>query len=855
LTVAETNAVREKLRELLLRKKGIGTASPHRLVRRNATGPVPLSHAQRRLWLVDRLLGTTAEYNMPQALRLRGELDRDALRRAVQTIVDRHEILRTRFAEVNGEPVQIIEPELSIEIASGTPASRRLARRRPGAVIESALAEINDPFDLTRAPLLRVQLLPVSEHEHILLWTCHHIVSDAWSTGVFNSELETLYAAYRAGRANPLPPLPVQYADFALWQRERLDPDTLRRGLDYWKQQLAGAPERLDLPTDRPRPKTQTFIGHEHSVSVDSARLASLKEFGQRNGATLYMTLLAVFAALLERYTGQDDIVVGSPIANRQETQLEQLIGFFVNSLVMRVRVEPRRSFRALLADVRELTQQAFAHQDIPFERIVEELSPERSLSSTPMFQSTFALQNAPAGAQQLAELEIEPLGGGDVRVRFDLEVYAFEHANGLGLLWIYNRDLFDRWRIEQLARDYDELLDALLANPDAPLFALHRSTIAPAKLQQSDANVVALFEAQVMRDPEAIARTSEGRSLTYAALNARANQLAQHLIALGVKPETLVGVTLERSIELVIAVLGILKAGGAYVPIAPNLPAQRRRELIDDSALRHIVTLETLAQCADASSENPRVALRPQHPAYVNFTSGSTGTPKGVLVPHAAIVRLVIEPDFMNLDATTRMLHFAPLSFDAATLEIWGALLNGGTLIVMPAGLASAEELGGVLVNERVDTLWLTAGLFTQLVDHALPAFAGVRQLLAGGDVLSPEHVRKILHTYPKCSVINGYGPTENTTFSCCYTDAARRGPERRRADRDADSRHRRVRPRRRALAGAARRARRVVRRRPRPRARIPASRGTHRRAFRRQSVRARRADVPHRRSRPPAL
>jgi hypothetical protein len=343
LTVADTNAVREKLRELLLRKKGIGTASPHRLVRRNATGPVPLSHAQRRLWLVDRLLGSTAEYNMPQALRLRGELDRDALQRAVQTIVDRHEILRTRFAEVNGEPVQIVEPELTIDIA-GT------------------LGDVNEPFDLTRAPLLRVQLLRVAEREHILFWTCHHIVSDAWSTGVFNSELETLYAAYRAGRENPLPPLPVQYADFALWQRERLDADTLRRGFDYWKQQLAGAPERLDLPTDRPRPKSQTFVGHEHSVTLDVARLGALKDFGQRNGATLYMTLLAAFAALLERYTGQDDIVVGSPIANRQETQLEQLIGFFVNSLVMRVRVEPRRSFRELLADVRELTQQAFAH-------------------------------------------------------------------------------------------------------------------------------------------------------------------------------------------------------------------------------------------------------------------------------------------------------------------------------------------------------------------------------------------------------------------------------------------------------------------------------------------------------------
>ena len=780
MPAADANEAKERLLSLLLKKKGITTAAAHRLVRRADSGPVPLSYAQRRLWILDRLGGGTPEYNMPQAQRLRGVLDRAALERAVNAIVERHESLRTHFTEKDGEPVQIIAPTITIRVPLDDFSVLDDAARRE-AVAAAQSREVQEPFDLERGPLLRVRLLRIAEQEHVLLTTLHHIASDIWSMGVFGHEFSLLYAAFREGRDSPLGPLPVQYADFTVWQRKRLEGGGMREGLAYWRRQLSGAPDRLDLPTDRPRPKTQTFAARDYSLTIPSDRVKALKELGRRSEATLYMTLFAAFAALLQRHTGQDDIVVGSPIANRQDTQLEQLIGFFVNALVMRVRINARASFRDLLADVRDLARDAYLYQDIPFERLVEELSPERSLSTTPLFQVTFALQNAPSGAQNLPGLDVEPVDGGELRVRFDIEVYAFEHSAGLEILWIYNRDLFDRWHVEQMARDYVALLESALADPDTPIYRLRAGTVPAAEqgaYRRSDAVVPRIFAEMEARNPEAIALVYGDVCLSYRSLNARANRLAHHLIAQGVGPETLVGVALDRSIELIVAALAVLKAGGAYVPIASTLPEQRREDLV--AHVGHVVTPETFGQLADQSEENPPVALLPEHPAYINFTSGSTGEPKGVLVPHAAIVRLVQEPNYVQLDAASRILQFAPLSFDAATFEIWGALLNGGTLVVPPADIVSTDEIADAIVKQRVNTLWLTSGLFSQMVDQALTAFAGVRQLLAGGDVLSPEHVHQVLRAHPHCRFINGYGPTENTTFSCCFTvpaDADLRG------------------------------------------------------------------------------
>src|SRR6476660_682924 len=386
--------------------------------------------------------GTSVEYNMPWALRLKGELDRTALERALNVIVERHESLRTHFVEVEGEPFQVIEPECRIELGledmSGGEESAQQER-----VQEALRNEARMPFDLMRGPLLRVKLLRLGAEDHVLLRTMHHIVSDGWSEGVFNHELMVLYEVFVEGRENPLRPLSVQYADFALWQRKWLDGGALDRGLAYWKEQLAGIPARLELPADRPRPAMQTFVGEACSMTLSAEQVAGLKRLSQDHQSTMYMTLLAVFGMLLSRYSGQDDIVVGSPIANRQDEQLEALIGFFVNSLVMRVRLRREMSFGEMLSEVRQTALAAYEHQDVPFERLVEELSPERSLNTTPLFQVMFALQNAPMDRQQLKQLEVTPVGGAELRVRFDLEVHAFESGGEITVHWVYNQDLF----------------------------------------------------------------------------------------------------------------------------------------------------------------------------------------------------------------------------------------------------------------------------------------------------------------------------------------------------------------------------------------------------------------------------
>jgi hypothetical protein len=419
---------------------------------------LPLSYAQQRLWFVNQLEGTSTEYNMPVALRLRGELDVEALQRTINTIVARHESLRTHFAPQEGEPVQVIAPEVRIALA--VEDLTNLSADEQKATVQVGLRqEWNEPFDLEHGPLLRMKLLKLGEREHVLLRNMHHIVSDGWSQGVFHREFELLYEAYVEGRENPLAPLGVQYADFALWQRKQWNEAALQRGLEYWKQELAGIPEQLQLPTDRARPAVQTFGGQFCEMVLEADKVAALKRLGQSHQATLYMTLLAAFASLLSRYSGQDDIVVGSPIANRQEAQLEELIGFFVNSLVMRVRPRRGMSFIELLKEVRRVSLGAYEHQDVPFERLVEELAPQRSLNRTPVFQVGFALQNAPMGTPQLQGLEVEPVEGHEITVAFDLEVHAWEAEGQLRFYWIYNRDLFYRWRIEQMVRHYGWLL------------------------------------------------------------------------------------------------------------------------------------------------------------------------------------------------------------------------------------------------------------------------------------------------------------------------------------------------------------------------------------------------------------
>ena len=584
--------------ELAVRLREAGEGRPP-LVRQKRAERLPLSYAQQRLWFIDRLEERSTEYIIPEALRLRGELDREALEKTINTIVERHESLRTHFVEVDGEPEQVIEPALRIEVPLDDLSELEEGEQRE-RVLGALQQEGTQPFDLGRGPLLRMKLLKLGEREHVLLRTMHHIVSDGWSQGVFNREFMILYEAYRQGRENPLKPLAVQYADFAIWQRAWLEGGALDEGLAYWKKQLAGIPERLELPTDRPRPAMQTFRAEACHTLLSAEQTAKLKRFSQEHQATLYMTLLAAFGVLLSRYSGQDDIVVGSPIANRQATQLEELIGFFVNSLVMRVRTNSEMSFSELMSQVRRTTLEAYQHQDVPFERLVEELAPQRNLDTTPVYQVVFALQNAPSVTHGLKGLEAEPLRGNQLRVRFDLEVHAWEQEGQVGIYWLYNRDLFDRWRIDQMARHYLRVLDAMIMDADQLVGAMDLlgaeerrqvlETWNDTTREVPEATVPELFEAQVEKTPDAVAVVYEDQQLTYRELNERANRLAHYLINLGIGPEDVVALAVPRSLEMMVGLWGILKAGAAYLPLDPDYPTQRLAFMIEDAAPKCIL-------------------------------------------------------------------------------------------------------------------------------------------------------------------------------------------------------------------------------------------------------------------------
>ncbi|HET8889838.1 MAG TPA: amino acid adenylation domain-containing protein, partial [Candidatus Angelobacter sp.] len=623
----------------------------------------------------------------------------------------------------------------------------------------------------------------------------HHIVSDGWSESVFNHELMVLYEALREGRENPLRPLRVQYADFALWQRRWLEGGALDRGLSYWKEQLAGIPARLELPADRPRPALQTFGGDVCRMTLSAVPVAGLKRLSQDHQSTLYMTLLAVFGMLLSRYSGQDDIVVGSPIANRQDEQLEALIGFFVNSLVMRVRPRGEMSFGELLGQVRQTALAAYEHQDVPFERLVEELSPERSLNTTPLFQVMFALQNAPMGQQRLKQLEVTPVGGGELRVRFDLEVHALESGGEITLYWQYNRDLFDRWRMEQMARHYVQMLEAVVRDPGCAagrvemLSAMERHQLLyewndTGTAFPRDKCVHELFEEQVEKTPKATAVVFEEEEFSYAELNARANRLAHYLRELGVKPDERVAICAERGLEMVVALLAVLKAGGAYVPLDPAYPVERLRFMIEDSAPAALLTqghLEKLFTGIDSNlpvldltaatpawqdhpETNPSadaIGLRPEHLAYVIYTSGSTGIPKGVVIEHLNAVNFISwgRSSFTS-SALARTLFSTSLNFDLAVFECFVPLACGAMVRIVPNALELARiQVDATLINTVPSAMssLVEAGRIPQTV-HTINL---------AGEPLKRALVENIFATTQVSVVCNLYGPSETTTYS----------------------------------------------------------------------------------------
>ncbi len=784
-----------------------------------ATGsPVPLSFAQERLWFLDQLEPGKPVYNIPLALRLTGPLDAAALARSLDEIAARHEVLRTRFPDTSGRPFQAVEPARGFALPrldlSALPAAAREAETG-----RLALQQARRGFDLARGPLIAAALLVLGPEEHALTTVMHHIVSDGWSVDVLVREVATLYRAFAAGRPSPLPPLPIQYADYALWQRRWLAGPVLDGLLGYWRRALAGA-RALQLPGDRPRPAMRSSRGGTLAFELPAALSSDLLALARVRGATPYMALLAGYAALLARWSGEDDVVIGTPVANRTRAEVEDLIGFFVNTLALRVDLgEPGGTgdrgdlgdigvtggFGGLLARVRGVVLGAFAHQDLPFERLVEDLAPERHLGRTPLVQVLFSFQNARAAGLRLPGLALAPLALPGGSAKFDLTLTVGERRGGIGGIaggFEFSRDLFDEPTIGRLAGHLQALLAGLVADPDAPLSEASLLTAGERAqlLAWNDtarplpaAGLATLFAETVRRAPAAPALLAGEEVWTYDELSRRANRLAHHLRDLGVGPEVRVGVSLERSPELVVALLAVITAGGAYVPVDAGYPAERRALMLGDSGAAVLVTAGAAGdeQRAGAAAEGiavvdlvgdrdaiarrsadaPADLAGPDHLAYVMYTSGSTGVPKGAGIPQRAIVRLVREARYVELTPADRIGQVSNASFDALTFEVWGALLSGAALVMIPRETVLTPALfAAELRRTGVTAMFLTVALFNQMAREEPGLFAGVSHLLVGGEAVDPHWARAVLADRPPRRLLNGYGPTETTTFAAWY-------------------------------------------------------------------------------------
>ncbi len=761
----------------------------------------PLSFEQQGIWFLEQFEKESLDYNVATAFAIIGQLNVSAFEKSINDLVKRHEILRTTFKVFDGQPIQVISPARTIPLTK-IDLTHLPKEEQTEKVKKLAEEEDNSPFELTRGPLIRVSLLRLEDEYHVLFLTMHHIVFDGWSKSIIYAELSEFYRVHVNNAAARLPDLEIQYADFASWQIQFQESESFARQLDYWKRRLRGAPPEIDLPTDKPRGCPDRLYAKAETFSINPELTTRIKALASQAETTTFTVLFSAYALLLSRYCGHRDIVVGVPVANRNRKELERLIGMFVKTVVVRVDLSGNINFLQLLERTKQAVQEGFDNSDIPFQKLVEEIHPERNTGYMPIFQVTFNLLNSPGNdfvleGLTVSHLKLRNVAAGNIyNLAFTMEEDG-ERINGIPE---YNANIFDPTTVTRMVGNFQTLLEGCLANPELPVETVPILTSSGKNqilVEWNDTDVEydhdlcihELFEMQAAASPDAVAVDYEGKTLGYRQLNERANQLAHYLQTRGVGPEVMVGVYMERSLEMIVGLLGILKAGGAYVPLDLDYPQSRITFMLEDAGVPVLLSLSSLSQqlpdfagemvCLDSdwvmitneSADNPDPATTAGNLAYVIYTSGSTGTPKGVEIPHRAINRLLRNTDYYQIEATDRIAQASSVSFDAATFEIWGALLKGAQLIGIDREvLLNSKSLTAFLEEQGITTMFLTTALFNQIAREAPGAFKGLRGLLFGGEAVDPDAVRQVLTNQPPERLLHVYGPTESTTFASWY-------------------------------------------------------------------------------------
>ncbi|MBE9213160.1 amino acid adenylation domain-containing protein [Plectonema cf. radiosum LEGE 06105] len=790
-------------KKALLEKWKGGKLQNNVIPKRQDTQNIPLSFSQQRLWFIDQLYHGSPFYNIPIAFHIQGHLNIAALEQSLNEIIKRHEVLRTNFTLVNGEPVQQIAPELTWDL-SIINLEHLSGENWESHVKKFAASSAKEPFNLAKGLLIRATLLRLSQEEQVLLVTMHHIITDGWSWGVFLHELSTLYAAFSTNQPSPLPELPIQYADFSIWQRDRIQDEFLATQLNYWKQQLKGELPILQLPTDHPRPNATTFIGAKQYFKFSASLTTALRQLSQREDSTLFMSLLAAFNILLYRYTNQEDILIGSPIANRNRAELEGMLGLFVNTLVLRNNLDGNPSFCELLHRVREVTLDAYAHQDLPFEMLVEELQPERDLSQNPLYEVMFVLQNTPTSVHEVSGLTFRTLEFDSGTSQLDIFLSMSESEDGLTGCLEYNTDIFDSTTITQFINNFQTLLENVVVNPQQRLSELSLNTASEQekllfKFNQTradypqDATLHQLFEQQVEQTPDSLALISESEELTYRQLNHRVNQLAHYLQNQGVTKDTLIALCLERSIDMVVGILAIIKTGGAYIPLDSSYPESRLNFMLADSQASLLITkheiLEKISlssakticldihkeKIAQESLENPISISETDNLAYIIYTSGSTGTPKGVLGTHRGTVNglhwLWKTYPFSQGEVCCQK---TAISFVDSVWEIFAPLLQGvPTVIISNATVLDLQLFIETLAHHKVTRIILVPSLLRLLLDnysHLLQKLSQLKLWITSGEAISVKLVQSFQELMPEVKLINLYGSSEVSANATHY-------------------------------------------------------------------------------------